>query len=583
MRRSRRLVVWLALVALMVAGCARVPTSGPVESAGGQRRPAEVTLEVAPDSPQQGASPRTVVEGFLQAMANYQQGYAVARLYLASDVRDSWRPENGVTVYEDGYGVTSTPESAKLEAPLRGRVGSNGAFHHASESLSHDFDMVRDGDGEWRIHNPPDGLLLSAYLFENFYRALNVYFYEPNWTALVPDPIFVPTRNQSATALLQGLLRGPSDWLQPVVVTALPAQTRLNVEGAPIDDQGVVNLSLTDSVAGLADEQRSRMAGQIIWTLRQLEGVQGVRFLLNAAPYAIPEAVDGVVRIDAFSWMETNPVDRTVQVFGATDEGVVSVNDAVGGTELQPVPGPLAHMPGIESMAGAPTGERVAVVTNGRTSLRTGSLSDAAPVELVRGAGILRPQFVQSRELELWTIRDEGSAQVADRIVGNDPHDVALPAFAGTRVLAFRISADGTRIAAVRRTPMGRTELGVARINRSLPEVVIDGWRPIPLGDANDPGPEEIVDVGWIEPTSLIVLAGRTDRQPVKPYRVDISAAAVTEIGQPDNWQARSVASLPRTQRSRALVVGANGTWRYEGDYRWPLVTRRLIVVAYAA
>ncbi len=62
-----------------------------------------------------------MVEGFLQAMANYQSGYQVARQYLMPEVRDSWRPEDGgVQVYADGYSVTATPESVMLSAPLGG-------------------------------------------------------------------------------------------------------------------------------------------------------------------------------------------------------------------------------------------------------------------------------------------------------------------------------------------------------------------------------------------------------------------------------------------------------------------------------
>lgn len=583
--RWRALLVWVSLVALVMTGCASIPTSGPVERGAGLGRVPEVSVEVAPEPPLPGALPRTVVEGYLQAMANYQQGYAVARLFLASDVRDRWRPENGVAVYKDGYGVTSTPESAQLDAPLRGRIGPDGSFQHTSEQLVHDFGMIRDVDGEWRIGNPPDGLLVSSYLFENFYRSFNIYFYDPSWTTVVPDPIFLPEGNQTPTALLQALLRGPTDWLLPVVVTAIPAQTRLNVQSAFVDPNGVVEVSLNDTVGALAEEQRSRMAGQITWTLGQIEGVNGVRFLLNGAPYAVPEAVDGVVRIQAFSWMDPSPPQRAVPVFGATADGVVTVGESARGAELQPVAGPLGATPDVDSLAVSAPTDRIAVVTGGGSTLKVAPVGGTAPTTVVSGTGILRPQFVRSRELELWTVRDDpegATGQVAQRIVGDRVHAVALPAFAGTRMTAFRISPDGTRVAAIRRTPEGVLQLGVARINRTLPETTIDGWRDVPLGSGFDPAPREIVDVGWLDPTALIVLAGRDARQPVRPYRVDVYAASLGEIGQPDNWQARTVASLPRAGGGRALVVGRNGTWRYESDYRWPLVTRSLVAAAYA-
>lgn len=582
-RRLRAVLVWVTLLALL-GGCTRIPTAGPVEPAAGPSRVPEVSVEVAAEPPIAGASPRTVVEGYLQAMANYQQGYSVARLYLASDIRDNWRPENGVTVYEDGYGVTSTPDTASLEAPLRGRLGPDGSFQPTNELLMHDFGVARDVDGEWRIRNPPNGLLVSRYLFEKFYRSTNIYFYDPTWTTVVPDPIFLPTGNQTPTALLQALLRGPTDWLTPAVVTAVPAQTRLNVQSAFVDEDGVVEVSFNESVAALADEQRSRMAGQVTWTLGQLDGVSGVRFLMNGAPYAVPEAQQGVVRIQAFAWLDPSPSQRPVTVFGATPSGLVTVNDSVDGVEPRPVPGPLGSLNGIESLAVSPAADLAAVVTDGQTVLRAGPIGET-PAPVLTSSAILRPQFVRSRGQELWTIAGragEGQGQVAYRSVDGRVEPVRLDAFAGSRVLTYRISPDGTRMAAVRFTDQGRLEVGLARINRSNPELVIDGWREVPLEEPSHPRPEHLADVGWLTPTQLIVLAAADGRQTVRPFRLDVYAASVTEIGQPDNWQAFAVATSPRAEGGRALILGYNGTWRFEDDYRWPLMTRRLVAAAYA-
>lgn len=581
----RRLAVLVALVLTLITGCTRIPTSGPVESAEGPTKVPEVAVEVAPEPPTPGASPRMVVEGFLQAMANYQQGYGVARLYLSSDVRDNWRPEAGVTVYEDGYGVSATPDSAVLEAPLVGSIEADGSFRHRTDQMLHDFGIARDVDGEWRIRYPPDGLLISRYLFDKFYQSTNLWFFDPSWTTMVPDPIILPSGNRSPTALLQGLLRGPTDWLSPVVVSAIPTQTRLNVQSAYADAQGVVEVSLSESVAGLADEQRSRMAAQITWTLGQLDGVTGVRFHMNGAPYAIPEAHEGVVDIRAFEWLDRNPPgSRQPTAFGATDSGLVTMAEGAGSTEIQPVAGPLGAQAGIEAFDVSPGRERIAMVTAQRTSLRVGPLGEN-PTEVLTGQGFLRPQFVSAQGSEVWTVGEveHANTQTVVRVTPERTDTLTLPV-AGGRVVAFRLSPDGTRMALIHTTPDGRQELGVARVNRALPDIVLDGWRPVPLGDAGDPGPSQLVDVGWFDPTTLVVLAGAGARQPVKPYRVDVYATTVSEIGQPDNWQAETVATAPRTTGGgRVLVQGRNGVWRYEDDYRWPLVAKGLVCVAYAS
>ncbi|MDO5681614.1 MAG: LpqB family beta-propeller domain-containing protein, partial [Propionibacteriaceae bacterium] len=385
------------------------------------------------------------------------------------------------------------------------------------------------------------------------------------------------------TALLQALLRGPSDWLSPGVVTAIPAQARLNVQAAIIDADGVVEVSFNESVAALADEQRSRMAGQITWTLSQLDGVNGVRFLMNGAPYAVPEAEDGVVRMHAFSWLDPIPSQRNGQLYAATADGFVTVSDSARGTEIEPMAAPLGAIQGVVSMDVSPAGDRIAWVGVGENALTAGPIGDHHPPVVLTAQHLLRPQFVRAGVLELWTIADEdGGGQVAYRIEDDHVEPIRLEAFAGSRVEAYRISPDGTRIAAVRRTDDGRLELGVARINRTNPAIVIDGWREIVLAERGTPRPDRIVDLGWLTPTELIVLASGEGRQSVRPYHVDIQGAAIHEIGQPDNWQSFAVATSPRSEKGRAVVVGTNGAWRFEDEYRWPMLARGLVAAAYA-
>ncbi|NNG18814.1 hypothetical protein HJ590_04370 [Naumannella sp. ID2617S] len=580
MRRAAVSTVVL-LVMLALGGCVNIPTSGPVLAGAGPSQGPDVSVEVAPEPPRLGASPRTIADGFLQAMASFQQGYPVAREYLASSVRDAWRPEDGVSVYADGYGVSSGPESAVLEAPQVGRIGPDGAFQHDQGRLRHDFVMVRDVDGQWRISNPPRGLLISQYLFGKFYQRSNVYFFDPGWRTLVPDPIFLPRGNQTPTALLQALFRGPTDWLKPAVVSAVPAQAKLNVQSAFVDDRGVVEVSMNEAATGLAEDQRSRMAAQVAWTLGQASGVSGVRLSVNGVAWAVREQnAVGVVPISAFGGYDPVPVSSPGSLLGATNDGVVTVLEG-GNPGLAPVAGPLGRTKGVSGLAVTATGDRIAVVTENASSLLVGQSNDT-PLEplITDGQQILRPQFVTAREQELWTVLEGPLRQQAWLRVGGQVRQVPLLGFEGTRVSAFRISPDGTRMAVIR-VRGGVSELGLVRINRAQPEVTIDGWRPVSLTDNMQPAPARLVDVTWEDAATLLVLGAEDDKKPVKPFRVDQSAATVTEIGQPDNWQATSLAGTPRRVGTRAVVVGRNGAWRYEDDYRWPLLVRDLQVAAY--
>lgn len=577
---GRLLVAVGVLVALV--GCTTIPTTGPVVPAVGPSRAPEVSVEIAAEPPRAGASPGTIVSGFLQAMASYQQGYTVARQFLAPEVRDAWRPEDGVTVYADGYGVTSAPESAVLDAPVVGRVGADGAYTHVDEQMHLDFGLVKDPSGQWRIGRPPQGLVVSEYLFGRFYQRVNTYFYDPSFSTLVPDPIFLPRGSQLPTPLLQALLRGPTSWIRPVVVSAIPVQAKLNVQSASMDARGVVEVSLNPAVAALPDDQRSRVAAQIVWTLAQADGVTGVRLTVDGQPWAVKEQVQGVVPVGAYAWLDPIPTQRVPELFGTTARGLVRINDSSRGTELTPLPGPLGTRTGIVSFATAPAADRVALVAERGTELWDAPLADAAPELVLTGfQHLLRPQWVGSGAPELWAVGEQDGAQVVRLVVNRRIVAVQAPAFAGARVVAFRLSPDGARLAAVLRRG-DRLEVGLARVNRTGAEPIVEEWRELRLGDGSQPGPSSPVDVGWTDATTLLVLAGDDARKPARPFRIDQSASEVTAVGQSDNWEATALVTAPRHGSSRALVVGGQGVWRYDEDFRWPLLTREVQAAAYA-
>jgi hypothetical protein len=77
--RARIAASLLVLLLALLAGCARIPTSGPVgkssESSAGNLS-APVFL---PAAPQPGASPETIIDYFYRAGSGYEDDYAVAR------------------------------------------------------------------------------------------------------------------------------------------------------------------------------------------------------------------------------------------------------------------------------------------------------------------------------------------------------------------------------------------------------------------------------------------------------------------------------------------------------------------------
>ena len=170
----RNMLTWLvaAVMALALGACADIPTSGPVTevSATTQGR----GVQIAPEPPQKGMAASRIVEGFLQAMADPSGDYQVARQYLTSSARDAWGPKQGTVIY-DGW-VEAVGDGMELRGTTRGVLDTAGRFAVSRESLSHDFGLVQEA-GEWRISAPPQGVLLSSYIFARSYTAARSYFH----------------------------------------------------------------------------------------------------------------------------------------------------------------------------------------------------------------------------------------------------------------------------------------------------------------------------------------------------------------------------------------------------------------------
>ena len=162
--------------------------------------------------------------------------------------------------------------------------------------------MLAKENGEWRINTLPAGLLVAEYSFTSLYQPYDLYFVG-NGTSLVPDPIYLPALNNPAnvaSALMKALLNGPSKWLKPAVSTAIPPNTTLSVDSVTITD-GIADVQLSDSVLALPDPQRSLLAAQIAYTLKQAGGVKGVAIKVNQQPFRVP----GVIR--TIRWSRSSP------------------------------------------------------------------------------------------------------------------------------------------------------------------------------------------------------------------------------------------------------------------------------------
>jgi hypothetical protein len=294
-RVRRPLLAVLAVVtaALTVTGCVSMPNAGPVlsypvtEQTGGQNGQ---NLQFTAQLPGTGWTPQQIVSGFLIAAAANQD--QAAREYLAPAESRRWNPASATTTYvyqtrpnllsPVPLPAVSAPgaASAKKDAPppaatveVNGKIQAilstkDGTYAVPSASGPNSsgpqyFTLVKTG-GEWRISAAPSVLLLTQTQFADDYDLRNLYFFDPTYHYLVPDPVYVPLQASASTLttrLVDYLKSPPGDWLaEGATETAFPPAAKVTATLA--DNLATVNVTGTISKA-----QRAQMASQLLWTL----------------------------------------------------------------------------------------------------------------------------------------------------------------------------------------------------------------------------------------------------------------------------------------------------------------------------
>jgi hypothetical protein len=551
---------WAPALALLVAvsACSTVPSSSAtVQITQAPSRPVE-TVGIEPLPPEPGATPEEIVRGFIDAAASARPGHPVAREYLAPDAAGSWSDEAGITVLSPDYATVATKADAvTLTANPVGAVDPRGVFTVAGTGVfTRQFNLAQVDD-EWRITDPPDGLIILEPDFERLYVARDVFFIDPTEQRVVPDPRLLIKGDAQPTALVQRLLDGPSGYIAAGVRNPLNgAQLRSAVTVR--DGSAVVDLTAltTDPEPVL-----SQICAQIVWTLAPLSRTVEIR--VDGEPVDI----EGV------------PDDQTRSDWAAFDPDAVPV-DGVGhyldGGALHTVSsGAPAPVPAGTGAYGLSSAAVSAEPRTGKLSFLVGVRSDASGATLYAGPydGELAPVLtgaslntptVASTRSEAWVVRDGTS--VVRVPAGAAPQAVNAPTLQGLgRADVLTLSPDGVRAALVVDGPGGRG-LYVGTVVRAE-----DG--SVELRDLRDVAPSlsQVVDVAWRDSGNLLVLAGNEGDDRVVPYDVGVDGwglSTVPTAGLPT--QPTSVAAAP----TRQPLVDAGGTiWQLSGG-TWVTLVR---------
>lgn len=529
MRARAILVAAGSALAALLAGCATVPTSGPIRSGSGAGDVGDPPFGVQVQAPRPGAGARAIVNDFLDAMAT--SGPDILKQYLTPQAAAKWRPDDSVTVFDrsDRQSIQERTlggaTDVTLDAPKMATLDPRGGWHGVvpdEAPVKFTFKLVKV-DGELRISNAPEGRLVASDLFVTNYRARNLYFFTPNWDALVPDPVYVPVRTptaQNATALTQSLLSGPTERLGDSVSSAAPPGTE--VVSVTVDADGIATVALNDRVAGLTPDQRLKLAAQLAWTLRQV-GVLKLRITAAGQPYEIDGTTGElpVSRWDSYDAAFASLTGRQLYLLNNSEIRRLDNVDTSG--QQKPGPSPLKGLDNlqIQSIAVDLEGQNAAAVTDGAVVLGPIGTQKPQQIRIPTSGRVLRPSFDKDRNL--WIVdQADGAARIRVRRETGPVLTVHAPGLEGRKVTTFRVARDGVRVLAVLQSGQ-RSQVMLGRITGSGRSERISGLLSLQLGF------DQIADAGWSSSTKIMVL-GRTGVLSYQMVEANIDGSQVATI-----------------------------------------------------
>jgi hypothetical protein len=561
MRLWRRVLLLLvaAVAASVLAACATIPRTGPVTRGGavsGQDS-GFGQIDYHPLGPGDGETQEQILNGFIQAAVSPETSYQIAREFLSDSFRGQWNPDQSVTI--DRAALRTDPDrmnstQLQLDITPSAYIDQSGNYRAADSQtpvpLKYSFVKQR---GQWRISQAPNGIVIDTAQFQNVFSPHPLYFYSTDYHYLVPDLRWFPSsRSTIATRIAKALLAGPSGWLEDAVVTAFPKGTQLS-SGSVVVNGGVAVVAL-NAVAGGADESTvNRMVEQLTESL----GATASSVALTIG--GVSENVSGVTDAERDPAVSTSPL-----VLRAGKLGFLS------GKSVVPLGGVGDKLAALHPTAATVTadGSAAAALAGGDVYAVSEALAD--PVRIDERAGLVAPA-IDNRGI-VWSASGDATAEFF--VSAGDGATAALKAGwpDARQLIAFAVSRDGTRLAALIGTSDGQSHLMVAGIARDSTGHPTRITEPVDLGGL---GLSSATDLAWSDELSVAVLG-------VSPQG---GTAIVTQqlggtLSDPTTGPADGVALAAGNPSSQLWVLGSGGDLETPAGNGWQTAATEIDLLA---
>jgi hypothetical protein len=400
--------------------------------------------------------------------------------------------------------------------------------------------------------------MVTRTYYDDYFRPFSLYFFDAPGERLVPDLVHLAVGDQLPTALVTALARGPGrtpGGLRTYVPEARTLRPSVTV------DEDVADVEFSASLTKLSTGERERLAAQIVWTLRSVPALLGVR-IFGGTPILSARG-DRVHPVE--SWGGFGPPAGNAHTYALVDDKLVEID----GSSVRPVSGAWGRDAGgaVEAAVGD---DAVAAVLPGRARVRITDRAGDNPLD-VTGGRFIAPRW--DADDRLWVV-DRPARSTRVRIVDDDKvRSLSARGLRGLAVRSFAVSPDGARYALTAADGAGLSlYVGSVRRDKDGRLTSLDGPRRLAIGVG------EPRSVGWVSTTRMGFL-GASDAG-VQLYEVAFDGTDLTggdTGGGPllPDVDATSLAGRTGENSDRWVLDGRRRLWYLPPDESWRLVDDR--------
>jgi hypothetical protein len=367
--------------------------------------------------------------------------------------------------------------TAFVEVAVAARIDANGRYETlpagSTRVLEYGF---TEQAGQIRINSAPDVTRVIRPVFDVVFRSYSIFFLDKAKKNLVPELRWFPANPATGTKLVNALLAGPSSWLEPAVISAIPTGTVLSTDAVTVQQEiALVDLSARALVAGLSE--RSLMKAQLVATLSQLPTITEVAISIERSAQDIP--------------------DSQVEPSAAASGTLLAVGE--NGLEALSGANPDSFAQGllffssrtVSKLAASKAGDKLAALTETGVS-ETGLAAPGSSVEVVDDRSSLAGLEYDGLSY-LWLA---AGSQVS---VNSLP--IQAPWLAGQSIVDFSLSPEGSRVALVIENG-GSNQVLIAPVIRDDNGVPIQLAAPISIGSEID----NPVRLSWFDSVTVAIV-----------------------------------------------------------------------------